>query len=195
MADDTPEILTDRLRLWMPGPGDAGLMLAYFMENRDHLARWSPPTPSDFYTRGYWERRLEANRGELAADRSLRLSVSWRDDDLRRVIGTIGLTEIQRGPFHACHCGYGLDQRQIGRGVMTEALRAVCDYAFATMALHRIEANYMPTNERSGQVLRRAGFVIEGYARDYLFINGAWRDHVLTSRTNPQPTALIPYPA
>jgi ribosomal-protein-alanine N-acetyltransferase len=194
MADDTPEIMTERLRLWMPGPSDAGLMLAYFQENRDHLARWSPPTPSDFHTRSYWERRLEANRGELATDRSLRLSVSWRDDELRRVIGTIGLTEIQRGPFHACHCGYGLDQRHMGRGVMTETLRAVCDYGFVTMSLHRIEANYMPTNERSGQVLRRAGFVIEGYARDYLFINGAWRDHVLTSRTNPHAMPLVAFP-
>lgn len=46
-------------------------------------------------------------------------------------------------------------------------------------------ANYVPTNERSGRLLRRLGFTVEGYARDYLFIDGAWRDHVLTSLTNP----------
>jgi ribosomal-protein-alanine N-acetyltransferase len=43
----------------------------------------------------------------------------------------------------------------------------------------------VPTNERSGRLLRRLGFVVEGYARDYLFIGGQFRDHVLTSLTHP----------
>jgi ribosomal-protein-alanine N-acetyltransferase len=46
-------------------------------------------------------------------------------------------------------------------------------------------ANYMPHNRRSGNVLKRAGFVVEGYARDYLMINGKWEDHIFTSLTNP----------
>jgi ribosomal-protein-alanine N-acetyltransferase len=45
-------------------------------------------------------------------------------------------------------------------------------------------ANYIPTNERSGLLLKRLGFAVEGYARDYLLINGQWRDHVLTALTN-----------
>jgi len=68
---------------------------------------------------------------------------------------------------------------------MAEALRALIAYAFGELGFHRIMANYIPTNERSGLLLRRLGFVVEGYARDYLEIDGAWRDHVLTSLTNP----------
>lgn len=68
---------------------------------------------------------------------------------------------------------------------MEEALRAAIRYAFADLRLHRVMANYMPANERSGRVLRRLGFTVEGYARDYLRIAGAWEDHVLTSFTNP----------
>ncbi|MNL86782.1 ribosomal-protein-S5-alanine N-acetyltransferase [compost metagenome] len=45
-------------------------------------------------------------------------------------------------------------------------------------------ANYIPENERSGALLKRLGFEVEGLARDYLKINGAWRDHVLTARIN-----------
>lgn len=37
----------------------------------------------------------------------------------------------------------------------------------------------------SARLLERLGFVKEGYAREYLHIDGAWRDHVLTARTNP----------
>ena len=63
---------------------------------------------------------------------------------------------------------------------------------FDTVGLHRIQANHLPENVRSARLLRRVGFVPEGYARDYLFIDGAWRDHVLTACTNPRP---VPPPA
>jgi ribosomal-protein-alanine N-acetyltransferase len=83
--------------------------------------------------------------------------------------------------------GYSLDGAAQGKGLAREAVGAVVDYAFATLGLHRIEANYQPNNDRSGKLLRSLGFVVEGYARDFLFIDGGWRDHILTSRTNPGP--------
>jgi len=51
--------------------------------------------------------------------------------------------------------------------------------------MHRIMANYMPHNARSGDLLARLGFQKEGYAKDYLLIDGRWQDHVLTSLTAP----------
>jgi [ribosomal protein S5]-alanine N-acetyltransferase len=72
---------------------------------------------------------------------------------------------------------------------MFEALTVVIAYAFNDMGLHRIMANYIPTNERSGRLLRRLGFVVEGYARDYLFLAGNWQDHILTSLINPAKSA------
>jgi ribosomal-protein-alanine N-acetyltransferase len=53
------------------------------------------------------------------------------------------------------------------------------------MRLHRIMANHRPENERSARLLERLGFVREGLAKDYLFIDGDWCDHVLTSLTHP----------
>ncbi|MFD2447620.1 GNAT family N-acetyltransferase [Vogesella fluminis] len=67
---------------------------------------------------------------------------------------------------------------------MREAVEAVIAFAFGTLKLHRVQANYQPENERSAALLKRLGFQIEGHARDYLFLNGAWRDHVLTSLIN-----------
>jgi len=66
---------------------------------------------------------------------------------------------------------------------MKQALTLANEYIFER-GIHRIQANYLPINERSGFLLKRLGFVIEGYARDYLFINGKWSDHILTSITN-----------
>ena len=73
------------------------------------------------------------------------------------------------------------------KGLMAEALERALRHVFEELELHRVEANYQPTNERSGRLLRRLGFVVEGYSRDYLFIDGAWRDHVRTALTRPDP--------
>jgi len=67
---------------------------------------------------------------------------------------------------------------------MAEALSSAIRYCFDEMNLHRIMANYMPTNVRSAALLRKLGFAPEGYARDYLFLAGEWQDHVLTALTN-----------
>jgi ribosomal-protein-alanine N-acetyltransferase len=67
---------------------------------------------------------------------------------------------------------------------MIEALQAAIAFVFGPLRVHRIQANYMPHNLRSGRLLERLGFVEEGLARDYLLIDGRWRDHVLTSLTN-----------
>jgi [ribosomal protein S5]-alanine N-acetyltransferase len=51
--------------------------------------------------------------------------------------------------------------------------------------LHRVQANVRHENTRSLALLMRLGFEREGLAREYLFIDGAWRDHVMTARINP----------
>jgi ribosomal-protein-alanine N-acetyltransferase len=67
---------------------------------------------------------------------------------------------------------------------MTEALQVAIAYVFDELKMHRIMASYLPHNQRSGRLLKRLGFVVEGYARDYLMINGQWQDHILTSLVN-----------
>ena len=59
----------------------------------------------------------------------------------------------------------------------TEALRRLVEFAFATLGLHRVEANIMPRNKPSLRVAEKSGFVFEGTARAYLNINGVWEDH------------------
>ncbi len=65
---------------------------------------------------------------------------------------------------------------------MTRAVAAVVDFGFTKLRLHRVEAACIPENIPSIAVLERNGFTREGYARGYLKIDGAWRDHVLFGR-------------
>jgi [ribosomal protein S5]-alanine N-acetyltransferase len=60
----------------------------------------------------------------------------------------------------------------------------VIDFAFDELRLHRINAAYMPENIRSEHLLKSLGFSKEGFAKSYLFINGAWEDHIIASLIN-----------
>lgn len=179
-------IQTERLLLLSPSPEDAPRMLAYYERNREHLAPWSATPPDGFYTEKFWRERLEIAQKDFKEGRSMRLALYERDEVRGTVIGQCEFTAILRGPFQACYLGYSLDGRAEGRGLMFEALVAAIDYAFYDLRLHRIMANYMPHNRRSGRLLEKLGFVIEGYARDYLFIAGKWQDHVMTALVNPR---------
>lgn len=185
-----PELSTARLRLWIAGPEDAAELLRHHIDNREHLAQWAPPTPAEVYTMAYWQARTSVNRQDYREDRAVRFAIAWRSEP-ERIIGTCSFTALMRGPVQACQLGYGLDRREQGKGVMTEAVRSAVGFVFGTLRLHRITASYMPSNARSGALLERLGFTVEGYARGYLFVAGAWRDHVLTALINPAPVAPV----
>jgi ribosomal-protein-alanine N-acetyltransferase len=184
-------IETKRLVLALPPLAAAPRLAAFFLDNAEHLARWEPPRPATFTTDAWWRERLALDAKEHETGQSVRLAVFAKEDVEGPVIGVCNFSRIARGPFLACNLGYSIAQRHEGKGLMREALTGAIDHMFSVVGLHRIQANYVPTNERSGGLLRSLGFVVEGYARDYLFIAGAWRDHVLTSLTNPRPVTPV----
>jgi ribosomal-protein-alanine N-acetyltransferase len=181
-----PEITTTRLHLSLFGPDDAARLRDHVVRNEAHLARWSPAHPEGYLTQTYWEARGKKNVDEAAAGKAYRFAITWVDQKRGPVLGMVALTDVVRGPQQWANLGYGLDEREQGKGVMVEAVKAVCAWGFEELRLHRITASYMPTNDRSAKVLRRAGFAVVGYARDFLYINGAWRDHVLTALVDPK---------
>ena len=75
---------------------------------------------------------------------------------------------------------------------MTRGVAATVDFALSRLRLHRIDAACIPENAPSIALLQRNGFRREGYARGFLKINGAWRDHLLFALVDgdarPRPT-------
>jgi ribosomal-protein-alanine N-acetyltransferase len=188
-----PELHTERLTVRLARPGMHAAMASFLAGNFEgHLDRWSPPATTAFFTEAFWRERLAIAVEEYHAGRSARFVLQARAPDAplhAPIIGTCNYTNVVRGPFLACNLGYQVARAHEGRGLMAEALRATNAFVFGEMRLHRIMANYRPENERSARLLERLGFAREGLARDYLFIDGEWRDHVLTALVNPQAPA------
>lgn len=183
-----PIIETERLVLKLPSADAAPHLLTYVQDNVEHFAPWSPPRSEKYYTEGLWKEKLSASQNDFRQGKALELVIFSKEDPSGSVVGQCNFTRIMREPFQACYLGYNLDYRAVGHGYMFEALTGAIAYVFNELKLHRIMANYIPTNVRSAKLLRRLNFLTDGYSRDYLFIAGRWQDHVLTSLTNYEMT-------
>ena len=181
-------IETQRLIIRLPQVPDVPEVIRYYSENRAHIQAFSPTFAPDFLDVATWLEQVRARTLEFAAGESFRGFLFDRLAPVR-VVGNINLTQVHRGSFQSCVLGYGLAASEQGKGYMTEAVGGAVSFAFGTWKLHRVAASCMPSNVRSAAVLRRCGFQVEGQAPAYLFINGRWEDHVLTSITNPDWTA------
>ena len=102
-----------------------------------------------------------------------------------RIAGFFGLGEIVRGAFHNAYMGWKVNVEVARRGYATEGVTALLDFAFARdgAALHRIQANVIPTNTPSIRLAEKLGLRREGVAERYLEIAGSWQDHVMFART------------
>ena len=179
-------IESERLIIRLPEAADVSEVIRYYRDNRAYLQPYSPTFPSEFLDERTWLDQVKIRAQEMAAGDGLRAFIFVKVAP-RTVVGNINLTQVQRGSSLSCVLGYNLGESEQGKGYMTEAVRAVVDFAFRTWGLHRVAASHMPNNVRSAEVLRRCGFEREGYARHYLKINGRWEDHILTAIRNPSP--------
>ncbi|MGF1609857.1 MAG: GNAT family N-acetyltransferase [Kiloniellales bacterium] len=151
------------------------------LESREFLTPWEPSWPYDALTRGAFRRRLRVYNQEMRQGSSFSFLIFKRgrrevDEEL---IGGVTLSNVRRGVAQTGSLVYWIGGRFARQGYMTEALSAVLDFAFGNLGLHRVDAACLPRNAASRALLAKLGFQEEGYAREYLRINGAWQDHVL----------------
>ena len=146
-------------------------------ESRGFLAPFEPSWPSDAVTRAGFRRRLQRYAADWRSDQGYSFLLIRRAD--RVLLGGISLSNVRRGVAETASLGYWIGERFARQRYMSAALPLVLDFAFDRLRLHRVEAACLPTNVPSRSLLVRTGFQQEGYARDYLLIDGKWQDHLL----------------
>lgn len=101
------------------------------------------------------------------------------------VVGDLNLTQVIRGPEESATVGLLVDRELRGQGIATTAIALACRLAFDELALHRLQAGIQPANLASQKAFVRNGFERIGLARGFLFVDGAWRDHLLFQKLAP----------
>lgn len=169
---------TGRLHLRLTRPEDADALLAYY--GLPEVVRY---TPHEVWT--------PVAAAEHAATRAQRTgldgptgAISWVVEERGTVVGDVALwsTSTPRG---VGELGFALNPAYAGRGVATEAVRAVIEHGVRTSGLHRVEARVDPRNVRSGLLCLRAGLKLEGVLRMDYWCKGEWTDTAVYSCCAP----------
>lgn len=180
---DLPFLETPRLFLRLASPEDVPEIIRYYTANKEHLAPFEPARSDTFYTQEYWDTEVRDRVASFHSDRSLKLFLFERESS-SEIVGSVNFSNFVRGVFQACSLGYSIAATKERQGYMTEALNVAINYVFSELNFYRITAAYLPENQRSGSLLKRFNFKVEGYAYDYLRIRDRWQDCILTSLIN-----------
>jgi RimJ/RimL family protein N-acetyltransferase len=103
-----------------------------------------------------------------------------------QLIGNCGIrlgepSMFQGSEPHEANIGYELSPAHWGQGYATEAARAMVNFGFTELHVHRIEAWSIADNVGSAHVLEKLGMRLEGRLRDKEYFKGRWWDTLLHS--------------
>lgn len=181
--DDMPVLLGPRVTLRAPRPSDYAQWSALRRASRDFLKPFEPRWSETDLGRRVYLSRLRRARQEAREGTDYSFFIfTGRESDLQ-LVGGITLSNVRRRAAQFVNLGYWMGQAFAGQGLMTEAVGVVVPYCFDTLGLHRIHAAFLPDNMASRRVLEKNRFREEGFAENYLQIDGKWADHVLFGLT------------
>jgi ribosomal-protein-alanine N-acetyltransferase len=184
-SEQLPTIAGQGVFLRAPQMADYAEWVALREASRDFLTPWEPTWPVDDLTRASFRRRIKRYSEDQRSDLAYPFFIFRKSDGV--LVGGLTLANVRRGCAQAGSLGYWMGAAYAGKGHMTVAVAAVLPFAFGTLRLHRVEAACIPANTASIRLLEKTGFRREGFARQYLCIDGLWQDHLLYARLKDDP--------
>lgn len=165
-----PPLRTARLVLRRPIPTDIADRLAL---GRD---------PEIYRNLGADPRNLKSITDEQAkawVDNIASHPAAWVIEHQGRAIGEILIDNFVEADQRAGLIVGILDKEALGKGLGTEAIKAVAEFCFDVLGLHKLSMRVLSFNTRAIRAYERVGFVREGLERESAFIGGVWYDDVI----------------
>jgi ribosomal-protein-alanine N-acetyltransferase len=166
------QLHSPRLRLRALRADDAAALFEIHADPR-FTRFWSAPPWTE---RAQAEALIAQDQLGLAEGAHVRLGVERLAD--AALLGTCTLYNIHPANRRA-ELGYGLGPAHWGQGYAGEAVRALLDWGFGPLDLHRVEADIDPANTASAALLARLGFQLEGRLRERWIVGGVVSDSAI----------------
>ncbi len=165
-------------------PQDAKDLTNLLIRNIDYWTKFEPRHKGIYYTEYTQQNKII----ESMRLRSVQLEYlcGIYDVETNNLIGQISLYGIKRLPFSSGFIGYAIDNQYSGKGITSEAVELMVQFALLSLQLNRVEAYVSPTNYGSIRVLEKVGFLQEGLLKELLYINDHWEDHYIYAITASQ---------
>ena len=176
-----PVLVHEPVVLRAATPADYPAWSALREESRAHLTEWEEAWTPEQADAAAFKRRLRIyDRDRRRGGGLFLLAFRLHDNAL---VGGVTLSNIRYGASRSGLVGYWVGAAYARQGYGTAAVSALAAHAFEAIELNRLVAACQPGNIASQKLLDRCGFRREGLARDYLMINGQWRDHYIYALT------------
>ena len=164
----TKEIVTDRLILRRFNHNDADDMLRYWVSDPKIQSLYSEPIYS---TKQEVDGLLDKYISLYEKPDYYRWAVI--EKDCQKCIGQIAIFLVD-GKNHFCEIEYCIGSKFQRRGYATEATKAVIDFAFSEINVHKVQITHKENNVASKGVILNNGLMYEGTLRDYFFMEGKY---------------------
>jgi ribosomal-protein-alanine N-acetyltransferase len=178
-----PSLTTKRLTLRAPTPADAAVFHAIVsIPDVTRFSNW-PDAP----TKAQVERGLRWMSKLHASGKGCAWIIGYRSSGA--LVGAIRFNRFDK-KWKCGELGYESHPDFWGKGLMTEAVRAVIGCGHDAFGLNRIEAWTLPGNAGSDRVLEKCGFRYEGTLRQRAYFKGGYHDFRMFGRIPSDPTKL-----
>ncbi|MFJ7408779.1 MULTISPECIES: GNAT family N-acetyltransferase [unclassified Lysinibacillus] len=162
---------------------DAQSLMGLVSRNKYFWSTYEPLQRPEYYTVDAQYKKIQESLYLMNSKREYTFGIY--ELGTNNLIGHISLYAIKRLPYSSAFVGYAMDEIYVGKGIVTEAVELVVQFAFEQIGLHRVEAYVSTENNASIRVLEKSGFQREGLLRKLLYINGQWVDHYMYARLEP----------
>ena len=167
----------ERIHLRPPKRRDALKWQKLRLSSKDFLIPWEPSWDNFSCSRRAYMRFLKNSNYLANMDRAYSFLIFNNID--KDLLGGINVGNVRRGVSQSASIGYWIGKKYSRKGYMYEALKILLPSLFIDLRLNRVEATILEENIASKNLLTKIGFKKEGKLRNYLKINGSWRDHII----------------
>jgi [ribosomal protein S5]-alanine N-acetyltransferase len=179
LTEELVELRLPRFTLRMVRESDAEELFAWVRDPElPRLMTWSPHA------------NVEETSGVIRMQREAfakQTDVMWMIEIDGVIAGCVGLHgikwEARALRRDSAFIGYWIAASYRNRGIVSEATRMVLAFAFETLGLHKVTVSCFGTNDASRRVIEKCGFRAVGIAREDVWRDGVWHDHLLYEMT------------